>query len=105
DSVACTGLKEPCPCADILYKLSSGEDLFAVNGTTGEVYITAPNKLQANHEYGLTVRALAKGPVAEEKGFYDEFHLNVVVQEVLGRAKRQISRKNKNKAAETAVKS
>lgn len=101
DSTLCTTAHKTCLCADILYKLSSADNLFAVNGSSGEVYITAPNKLKTNEEYSLSVKALAS--YEKEQDIFDEFHLKVIVQDGLGRVKRQASRKS-NKVAESAFK-
>lgn len=92
-----------CKCGDIVYKLSAGNQLFDVNGTSGEIFLKAPEKMLVDSEYGLSVRALPRHSLAEDESTFDEFHLIILVQEALGRVKRQ-AQKKKGKTGEAVAK-
>ena len=118
DLASTCGNRKPCFCADIAYKLITGDaDIFALNQTSGEVSIKNTKKLTTGGEYSLAVKALpAKGIQTEEPNVEDDddenvFRLTVFVEEELGRVKRQLQsspstrKKNtKNTADQSAFK-
>jgi len=107
DSIFCSPNKS-CACADIVYELARPSELFSVNRNSGHVIVNDPFALKNNSEHALIVRAFPKlsfeNDSLVDKSLADEFQLIVVVQEVLGRVKRQASRK-KSKTPDSASKS
>lgn len=108
--------KTPCSCSEITYKLASGDsEAFLLNETSGEITIKNAKKLATGGKYSLVIKALPKNIFDQsdsEDNFEDnQFHLTVLVEEELGRVKRQLqssssSRKKspKNTADQSAFK-
>lgn len=82
--------EKPCPCVNTFYKLHDTNDLFEINSNTGELTVNQKvDQIKANHEYDLSVTASSP----KHAGKQDELKLKLIIQDELGRVKRQTPRR------------
>lgn len=89
DITSCQSTRR-CLCADINYQMNGNDHLFKIDSNTGNIYVVDKDKLHSGNEYDMIVTASSF-----KSNYSDQLKIKAIVEENLGRVKRQAGRNKK----------